>query len=173
MNTNRGLIWTAAIGMLTAGMLWAGTDGTNQAACSQRPCQATEGPNGSPHKGRDFGDRFMAGLEKLNLTSEQSGQIASIVKLNKDTMKNAMSQCREAREALIKQTQVGPFDEQSVRAACKKAATADEESAVLRAKINSQIRAVLTEEQRATLDKMRSEERQGPKMQRHRMRDER
>lgn len=146
MNTNRGLICATAIGMLMAGMLWAGTGESNAPA--------------RPHEGKGFGGHFMATLEKLNLSADQSRQIASIMKLNRDAMKDAMAQWKEGREALARQIQTGPFDEQSVRAACKKAAAAGEEAAVLRAKINGQIRAVLTSDQQAALDKIRSEGRE-------------
>ena len=144
MSTNRGLICAVAIGMLAAGVACTASGETNAAA---RP----------PHEGKGFGGQFLAGLEKLNLTAEQSQQIAAIVKLNQESMKAAATQWQATREALNHQIQVGPFDEQSIRAACKKAAAAGEEAAVLRAKFNGQIRAVLTSEQQADLDKMRTE----------------
>jgi len=146
MSTNRGLIFTVAIGMLAAGVACAASGETN--AATQRP-----------HEGKGFGGRFMAEFEQLNLTADQSQQIASIVKLNQDSMKAAMTKAKETREALNRQTQVGPFDEQSVRAACNKAAAAGEEAAVLRAKIAGQVRAVLTSDQQAALDKIRADER--------------
>jgi Spy/CpxP family protein refolding chaperone len=141
---NRGLICAMAIGMLTTGVVWAGTGETNAAAFP-------------PHKGQGFGGQFMAGLDKLNLTADQSQQIASVVKLNQEAIEAAVTQSRGMREALNHQIQTGPFDEQSVRAACKKAAAAEEEAVVLRAKINGQIRAVLTSDQQAALDKIRAE----------------
>lgn len=146
MRTNRGLICAVAIAMLTSGVAWTASCETNAAAKR-------------PHEGKGFGGPFMAELDKLNLTADQSQQIASIVKLSREDMKAAMTQWTEAREALDRQTQTGPFDEQSVRAACKKAAAAGEETAVLRAKITGQIRAVLTSDQQATLDKIRAEAR--------------
>ncbi|MFA5044041.1 MAG: periplasmic heavy metal sensor [Kiritimatiellia bacterium] len=144
MNTKRGLICAVAIGMLAAGMAYSGSDETN-AVCQR------------PHEGKSFGGQFMAGLEKLNLTSDQSRQVASIMKPNREALKAATTQWQEARKALKRQIQAGPFDEQSVREACKKAAAAGEEAAVLRAKIAGQIRAVLTSDQQAALDKMRTE----------------
>jgi len=146
MSTNRGLICAVAIGLLAAGVAYPASGGTNAAA--QRP-----------HEGKGLGGHFMAKLEQLNLTADQSQQIASILKLSREDMKAAMTQWTEAREALNRQTQTGPFDEQSVRAVCKKAAAAGEETAVLRAKITGQIRAVLTSDQQAALDKMRAEAR--------------
>ena len=101
----------------------------------------------------------MAQLEQLNLTAEQRQKIDSIAKLNQEPMKAAITAAKEAREALGRQTQAGPFDEQSVRAACKKAAAAGEEAAVLRAKVAGQIRAVLTSEQQAAWDKMQADKR--------------
>ena len=101
----------------------------------------------------------MAELAQLNLTADQSQQIESIIKLNKEAVKAAMSTWQETREALLRQIQAGPFDEQSVRAACKKAAAAGEEAAVLRAKVAGQIRAILTADQQAALDKIRAEAR--------------
>ncbi|MFH1969611.1 MAG: periplasmic heavy metal sensor, partial [Verrucomicrobiota bacterium] len=108
MSTTRGLICAMAIAMLTAGVAGPASGETNAAA--QRP-----------HKGKGFGGRFMAEFEQLNLTADQSQQIASIMKLDQESMKAAMTKAQETREALNRQTQAGPFDEQSVRAACKKA----------------------------------------------------
>lgn len=144
MSMNRGLICAVTIGMLASGMVCRASDGTNAAAYP-------------PHEGKAFGGRFMAGLDQLNLTDDQSQKIEAIVKLNQESMKAAASQWMEAREALDRQTQTGPFDEQSVRAACKKAAAAGEEAAVLRAKVTGQIRAVLTSDQQAALDKIRAD----------------
>jgi len=144
MSTTRGLICAVAIGMLAAGVACPASGETN--ATAQRP-----------HAGKGFGDRFMAEFEQLNLTADQSQQIASIVKLNQESMKAAGSKWKETREALNHQIQAGPFNEQSVRATCKKAAAAGEEAAVLRAKMAGQIRAVLTSDQQAALDKIRSD----------------
>ena len=146
MSTNRGLICAVAIGMLAAGVACPASGETNVAA--QRP-----------HESKGFGGRFMAEFEQLHLTADQNQQIASIVKLNQESMQAAMTKAKETREALNRQTQAGPFDEQSVRAACKQAAAAGEEAAVLRAKVAGQISAVLTSDQQAALDKIRSDAR--------------
>ena len=146
MRTTSGLICAMTIGMLAAGVACPASGETN--ATAQRP-----------HAGKGFGDRFMAEFEQLNPTADQSQQIASIVKLNQASMKAAMTKAQETRKALNRQIQVGPFDEQSVRAACKKSAAAGEEAAVLRAKIAGQIRAVLTSDQQAALDKIRAKAR--------------
>lgn len=146
MSTTRGLICAVAIGMLAAGVAYPASGETNAAA--ERP-----------HKGQGHGGRCMAELEQLNLTADQNQQIASIMKLNQKSMKAAQSKWKETLEALNRQIQAGPFDEQSVRAACKKAAATGEEAAVLRAKIAGQIRAVLTSDQQAALDKIRAEAR--------------
>ena len=146
MITSRGLICAVAIGMLTAGAVcpaWGETNTTDQ----------------RPHEGQGFGGRFMKEFEQLNLTADQRQQIESIVKPNQESMKAAQNKWQEMREALNHQIQVGPFDEQSVRAACKKAAAAGEEAAVLRAKVAGQIRAVLTSDQQAAWDKIRADAR--------------
>jgi len=146
MSTSRGWMCAVAISMLVAGVACPASGETNTAA--QRP-----------HEKKGFGGRCMAELEQLNLTADQSQQIASIVKLNQEAMKAAMTKAQETRAALNHQTQVGPFDEQSVREACKKAAAAGEEAAVLRAKVAGQIRVLLTSDQQAALDKIRSDAR--------------
>ena len=143
---NRGLIYAVAVGMLAAGMACPASGETNTAV--QRS-----------HEGKGFGGRCMAEFKPLNLTADQSQQIASIVNLNQESMKAVMTKAKETREALNHQIQSGPFDEQSVRAACKTAAAAGEEAAVLRAKVAGQIRAVLTSDQQAALDKIRAEAR--------------
>lgn len=144
MSTNRGLICAVAIGILAAGVVFPASGETNATAQG-------------PHKGQGFGGRFMAEFEQLNLTADQSQQIASIVKLNQESMKAVMTKAKQTHEALNHQIQVGPFDEQSVRAACKEVAAADEEAAVLHAKVAGQIRAVLTSDQQAALDKIRAD----------------
>lgn len=146
MSTTRTLICAVAIGMLAAGVACPASGETN--ANAQRP-----------HEGKGFGGRFMAEFEQLNLTADQRQQIESIVKQNQESMKTAMTKAKEMREALNHQIQAGPFDEQSVREACKKAAATGEEATVLRAKITGQIRAVLTSDQQAALDKIRSDAR--------------
>ncbi len=144
MSTNKGLSYALAIGILAMGVAGTAWGGTNAAA--QRP-----------HEGKGFGGRFMAEFGQLNLTTNQHEQIAAIFQQNQESIKTAMAKVRETREALNRQLQIGPFDEQSVRAACKLAAAADEEAAVLRARIAGQIRAALTADQQAALDKMRAD----------------
>jgi len=133
-----------AIGMLVTGMT-CGAAGDSDAVAK------------CPHKEKGLGGRGMGELKQLNLTSNQNQQIETIMELNRESMQTAMVQAREAREALNHQIQAGPFDEQAVRAACKKAAAAEEETAVLRAKVAGQIRAVLTSDQQAALDKLRTD----------------
>ncbi len=111
-----------------------------------------------PHKAKGFGGG-MGEFKQLNLTSNQSQQIEAIMELNRESMQTAMTQARETREALNRQIQSGPFDEQAVRAACKQNAAMEEEAAVLRAKVAGQIRAVLTSDQQAALDKLRADTR--------------
>ncbi|MDD5678159.1 MAG: Spy/CpxP family protein refolding chaperone [Kiritimatiellae bacterium] len=161
MSRIRGLICAMAVGMLATGVAYPASGETN--ASAQGPgfggrCMAdTNAPGRRPHGDKGFGGRRMAGLKRLNLTADQKQKIDSIFKSSQESMKAAMTQCQEARKALHQQMQSGPFDEQSVRAASKKAAAADEEAAVLRAKVAGQIRAVLTSEQQAELDKVRAE----------------
>ena len=157
MGTKQGLICAVAIGMLAAGAAYAASGETKGKACSASG--DTNAIAKRAHEGKGAGRRFMAEFEQLNLTTNQSQQVASIVKLNQEAMKAVMTKAKETREALNRQTQVGPFDEQSVRAACNKAAAAGEEAAVLRAKIAGQVRAVLTSDQQAALDKIRADER--------------
>ena len=144
MSTKRGLIQALAIGMLGAGVACTAPGATNAAA----QCQS---------KGQGFGGRCMAELAQLNLTPDQSREIESIMQLNREALKAAMTTAKEARAALNRQVQSGPFDEQSVRDACRKAAAAGEEAAVLRAKVAGKVHTVLTSEQRAVLDKLRAD----------------
>jgi Spy/CpxP family protein refolding chaperone len=146
MSTTRGLIRAVAIGMLAASVVGPASGETD--ADARRP-----------YAGKGLGGRFMAELEQLNLTADQSRQIASIVELNRESIKAAMTMAKETREALNHRIQAGPFDEQSVRAACQKAAATGEEAAVLRAKVAGQIRATLTGDQQAAWDKIRADAR--------------
>ncbi|MBI2437282.1 MAG: Spy/CpxP family protein refolding chaperone [Lentisphaerae bacterium] len=147
MKTTRGLICIAALTMLVTSPVWSLAADKTGAAERGKP------------EGKGFGGALMAELEKLDLTADQSQQIASIVKLNREAMKEARSEWSEARAALERQIQNTVFDEQAVRSACRKVAASGEEFAVQRAKIASQVRAVLTSEQLAELDKLRAEAR--------------
>ncbi|MBI2441456.1 MAG: Spy/CpxP family protein refolding chaperone [Lentisphaerae bacterium] len=153
MQTKRKLIWITALSMLLSGAAFSLGMGNTEST----DYDASAGQGQRPHKGR--GGQLMAELEKLDLTADQSQQIASIVKLNRETMKEVHSAWAEARAALERQISADEFDETAVRTACRNAAAAGEEFAVQRAKIASQIRAVLTSDQRAELDKIRAEKR--------------
>lgn len=96
-------------------------------------------------------------LIQLNLTDAQKQAIAAILKKYKPTVKQGAVQVLDARKNLFEAIHGNVFDEGAVRNASKNMASAEEELAVLRAKIVSEVRAVLTPEQITTLDKIKAD----------------
>ncbi len=101
--------------------------------------------------------QILPGLARLDLTEIQKAQIEAVMQAGRDGLTAAVDAARSAREALNNLMQAGPFDEASVRAACKKAAAAEEESAVLRAALRGKVRALLTPDQLAKADAARAD----------------
>jgi Spy/CpxP family protein refolding chaperone len=102
---------------------------------------------GGGKRGRALRLMFMGVFKKLDLTQDQREDIRAIVKgaiqTNKDLIKDSMQSRKELAEATFAEN----FDEAAVRNAFRKSAAKQEELAVLKAKVFSEIRPLLTEEQ--------------------------
>lgn len=97
--------------------------------------------------------------EMLDLTDTQKSTIESIHQKYEDAWETAMDNTRAARDSLESAVNSDTFDESAIRAAHKEFASADVELAVLRGQIASEVRAVLTDEQRAKDAHLRSQRR--------------
>jgi Spy/CpxP family protein refolding chaperone len=133
-------------------------------AFSQRP----RGPQGPPPPGEGFrggpGPRDGLGPlgRDLNLTDDQKTQIKKINDSFASSTKELHDQLRTLHES-ESDPMSGAFDEAAVRAAAEARAKVQVELDVARARMMSQIAAVLTADQKAQLAARRQQfERQGP-----------
>ena len=93
----------------------------------------------------------------LQLSDAQKTQAAAIMQAHRDAIQSTLKKSGEARRALFDAIHAEPFDEQAVRAASRRAAALDEELNVLRGRLTSELRAILTPPQRAAMDRMKSD----------------
>ncbi|KJU85969.1 P pilus assembly/Cpx signaling pathway, periplasmic inhibitor/zinc-resistance associated protein, partial [Candidatus Magnetobacterium bavaricum] len=91
------------------------------------------------------------------LTDAQKTAIANILKGYKDTLQKDVKDVVNARTQLFEAIHGNTYDEAKVRTMSRALASKEEELAVLRARIVSEINAVLTTEQKAILDQAREE----------------
>lgn len=95
--------------------------------------------------------RIFAVLEKLDLAPEQKTEITKILNQERDTRRGNFEKARTARQALAEAIHQEPFNEATVRAAYKNVSAMGEEVAVQQAKLLSQVRAQLTDNQKQLL----------------------
>lgn len=114
-----------------------------------------QGNTGQNHLNLNFS--VLKALFQLNLTTEQKQDIAAILKGYQDEVKNAVDDVAAARKNLFETIHGDTYNETAVRDASKGVAIAEEELAVLRAKIASDIKTVLTAEQLSTLETMKAD----------------
>jgi Spy/CpxP family protein refolding chaperone len=143
MRKIRGLLTIGAIlmAMTTAAQAGAGPRGPMHRAGAVR--QAREGRGGPYHKV----------FAKLNLTDQQKDQIKGIL----DSNREGITQAREARHSALKayREAVKTGEEAGIRAAGAKLGTATADVGVIRAKVWTSIKAVLTPEQLQKLENMK------------------
>ena len=101
-------------------------------------------------------DGFMKMLKHLDLTDQQEAQVTAILDQHKEQHQALRDQLKKDRQALHEAVMADTFDEANIRTASKALASDMEEMAVLRGKVASEIRAVLTPEQIAKLKEMRT-----------------
>ena len=129
----------------------------------------SQDPQGPPRGGPDFqrgpGGPGRDGLgplgRDLNLSDEQKAQIQKIRDSFAESTRSLHEQMRALHES-EGDPMSGNFDEAAVRSAAEARAKIDVELAVARAKMMSQIGAVLTTEQKAQLAARRHERRPPP-----------
>lgn len=98
-----------------------------------------------------FGQRM---AQQLGLTEAQQQQIKSIMETEKPKMQPLMQELKQERQQMNALTDSGNFDEAAVRAAASKQAQSATDLAVERARVKSQIFAVLTPDQRTKAQEM-------------------
>jgi Spy/CpxP family protein refolding chaperone len=112
--------------------------------------QVTNDPTAIPLRGQ-IRQRI---AEKLNLTDDQKAQIKTVLRGEKDTLKNLVGQLLDARKNLRAAIRAGDANETAVRAAAAKAAAVEGELAVERMKIYGKIAPILTDAQRQQISEL-------------------
>ncbi len=88
---------------------------------------------------------------ELELTKEQRGQIKTMIASHQDEILNAAGFALEARMMLFQAVHEENYDEEAIKKAARDSASAQEQLALLRAKIVHEVRSILTGEQKALL----------------------
>ncbi|HEV7842348.1 MAG TPA: Spy/CpxP family protein refolding chaperone, partial [Pyrinomonadaceae bacterium] len=120
-------------------------------------------PPGGPRGERGFGPRGggpggpIPFLRDLNLTDAQKAQVKQIVDNFEASTKELHEKMRNLRGGEMDVLKDGSFDEAAVRSAAQARAQVDVELEVARARMLSQVYAVLTPEQKAKLAERRQQ----------------
>ncbi|KWT91082.1 Spy/CpxP family protein refolding chaperone [Candidatus Magnetominusculus xianensis] len=101
--------------------------------------------------------RFLKFMLGLQLSPSQKQQIASILKSYRQTIGSSALSVAEAKKNLSDAIHSTAYDETKVRQAAKSAAAAEEELAVLRAQVVTQLQGVLSVEQLAAANQFRTD----------------
>lgn len=104
------------------------------------------GPMGPGRMG-PMGGGPMVPLGALDLTESQRGQVKAIMDSHKDEFRAAGEKVGVARQALRGLLEADPIDEPAIRAKSVDVAAAEGDAAILRAKVRTEIYAILTPEQ--------------------------
>lgn len=103
------------------------------------------------HRGGPHGSQLLKGLKGLDLTDAQREQIKTLMEKARTTLpsQEAMQSSHQAMQALIKAPQ---FDAVAARQLLESQQDKQLEAQLVRLKLQHDIRAVLTDEQKAKLD---------------------
>jgi protein CpxP len=95
-------------------------------------------------------------FSQLQLSDTQRSQIRDIFANNRDTIRPLMQQLHE-KQAALRQSTEGNFDEAAVHAQAQDIASIQAQLIVARAHIRNQVLGVLTDDQKARLSELRAE----------------
>jgi len=151
-----------------AAALCAGGLGLAMGAYAQPAPDGTHGPqhaamHGGGHHGGGADGEMRRGLRALNLTEAQRDQIFKIHHDQAPAFRDQMKKLRASREELQKLARADKLDQTAVRRAADAQGKALSDLAVMRVQTASQVRQLLTPEQRSRLDQVREQPRQGHK----------
>lgn len=145
MKTSRTLLLAAALATAVAGAAYA-----------------MPGPDHCPAAmAGPMGDRLPPPLLGLKLTEAQRDQVFTLLHNQAPALREKAKAVHKAHEELHALATSGSFDEGKARALAESAAQAEAELAVMRARTESQIFALLTPEQRKEAQEMKL--RHGPR----------
>ena len=116
------------------------------------------------------GARLAQFLIRLNVTDAQQTQIADLLLRHGEALRSAMERSAEARRVVAAAVHAETFNEQAVRDAVRAAAAVQEDFAVERARLVSELRPILTPDQQVMIKDAMQEAggRIGPKLARAR-----
>ena len=107
------------------------------------------GPGGGPGAGLS--------LRALDLTDAQQEQVRQLTQQNREQMRALMDRMRAAQEARRQAVEAVPFNESQVRSAMKDLGDVEADLAVLEARLQADIHALLSADQQQRLQKLRAE----------------
>ena len=115
------------------------------------------GEFGGPPPGMEMGsDSFEGRMAKaLKLTDVQQSQIKTLLDAEREQVKQFIVKMQESRKLLVQAAEATTFDEAAVRALAVDQAATETELIVDRTKVQNQIYALLTTEQRELLKNLR------------------
>lgn len=157
MQYKKTLMMVLVMVMMLAPVAWAGHHG--KAGYSSGGGSPGQGFN-SPGYGAGMGP--LGALHGLDLSEQQTEQIAAVLEKHKDAHADVRRQMRDARRSLNEAIHAENFDEARVRKAAQALSNQFADFSVHRARVFSEIRPILTDDQIAQMaerKKTRSERR--------------
>ena len=132
--------------ILIAGSLIAALAGGTAVSFAQAPGRRGPGLEG-PQRGVRGGPRVNLGLRGVQLTDAQREQVQAIMQSHRTELDTARMALREAHRAFAEATRAETVDEGAIRERSTAVANAMAAQAILRAKVRSEVHALLTAEQ--------------------------
>jgi protein CpxP len=157
-----GIFGAAAVAaVMTTGFVHAqAQDGAAPPATHER--RGPGGPGGRGFFGGpggfgrgDFGG--LALLRQLDLTEEQRAQVRQVMDSHRDELRATGERVMAAHRAQDDAVTAPQFDEQVIRSKAAELAAVEADAAVLRAKVHSEVFAVLTPEQQAKAAELKAQ----------------
>lgn len=108
------------------------------------------GYHGGPGQGRGLA-RLEAAIDQLELTDEQRTKVRAVLDGNRDAVRKTADEMRAAHQALRAEMDKDTFDEKAVKTLADKRGQLMAQMTVERARMASEVKAVLTPEQREQL----------------------
>jgi Spy/CpxP family protein refolding chaperone len=150
----------AMVGALVAAIAAAaGTSAQAQAPANGQPgMRRPGGPGGGMGPLGDIG----LPLPALNLRDEQKAQVQAVIEAHRAELEQLAQRIGPAHQAVRQAIETVPVDETLIRAKSAELAAAEADGAVLRARVRSEIWALLTAEQQQQASQLRMR-RPGPR----------
>ena len=149
MKLQKTLVIVLAIVMVCAGAAWAGQHGMGHHKMGS-PGMGHDG------KGQKDGNCPFKMLRGLDLTEAQTDQIIAVFNKYEKEHDAIRQEMREARKTLREAVHTDEINEADIRAAAKQLGDQKGELAIQQARMYSEIRPILTEDQRQQLKEMKT-----------------